>query len=228
MIDITNIQNKLYNSLKPSGWDALLKGFMLSNDFKEIISTLYEQTLDGKRFTPVVADMFAAFRECPYNGLTTVFVTEEPFTGINESNGIAFDSSRCKYEHPVTTALLKEVNSAIYPNREYLSSRELKSWSEQGILLLHANLTAQIDKPGSHTIIWKPFTGYLLDMLNSYKHPLVFVFFGQETHKLASIIKNPHHVKFTTEYPGKLWISGNLFNRVEQFVHEHHNKKIIW
>ena len=50
-IDITNIQNKLCNSLKESGWYNLLKTFILSSDFNSIIEQLYNQTIEGKRFT---------------------------------------------------------------------------------------------------------------------------------------------------------------------------------
>jgi uracil DNA glycosylase len=63
---------KLYEMLKPSGWHDVLKGFLLSEDFVNIIKTLEECVNDNKRFTPPLKNVFRAFMECPIDTLEVI------------------------------------------------------------------------------------------------------------------------------------------------------------
>ena len=76
-VNIQEVQAKLYERLKPSGWGDKLKGFLLSDDFNRILSTLLIEAKDGKRFTPVVKQLFRAFEECPYDKLKVVMIGQD-------------------------------------------------------------------------------------------------------------------------------------------------------
>lgn len=73
-INIHEIQEKLVEKLRPSGWASKLKTFLLSNDFYEIIAKLVEESNNGKKFTPPLKYIFRAFEECSYDNLKIVFV----------------------------------------------------------------------------------------------------------------------------------------------------------
>ena len=56
------LARKLYAKLKTSGvWSDMLKGFLLSNDFDNVIQTLQELVDEGERFTPPLKSIFRAF-----------------------------------------------------------------------------------------------------------------------------------------------------------------------
>lgn len=76
-INIEEVKKKLYENLKPSGWGDKLKSFILSNDFDKIINTLLAEAKQGKRFTPVLKQVFRAFEECPLNELKVVIIGQD-------------------------------------------------------------------------------------------------------------------------------------------------------
>ena len=68
---------KLYEMLKPSGWHDILKGFLLSQDFVNIIKTLESCVEDDKRFTPPLRQVFRAFQECPYDECKVIMIGQD-------------------------------------------------------------------------------------------------------------------------------------------------------
>ena len=78
-IDIEEIKKKLYENLKPSGWHRVLRMFIFSSDFDNILLQLIKQTRDGKRFTPKVKQLFRAFEECPYTDLKVIIIGQDPY-----------------------------------------------------------------------------------------------------------------------------------------------------
>ena len=63
-INIDEIQLKIYQKLKESGWGDKLKTFILSNDFDSILNTLLLEVQQDKRFTPTLKQVFRAFECC--------------------------------------------------------------------------------------------------------------------------------------------------------------------
>ena len=74
---IQDLQMKLYERLKPSGWGAPLRTFILSEDFKIIIKALIEEVDEGFRFTPPLGQVFRAFEECPYRDLKLIIIGQD-------------------------------------------------------------------------------------------------------------------------------------------------------
>ena len=62
-----DIVMKLQERLKPSGWYHRLQGLLTSEDFRKIIETLVVNSYEGKRFTPVIKDLFKAFELTPFD-----------------------------------------------------------------------------------------------------------------------------------------------------------------
>lgn len=76
-LDLEDIKQKLYDKLEPSGWAVKLRSFIYSSDFDNIITQLARLSLDGKRFTPTLKQMFRAFEECPLNELKVIIVGQD-------------------------------------------------------------------------------------------------------------------------------------------------------
>lgn len=74
---LQEIQLKIYDKLKPSGWADKLKTFILSAEFGVILQTLYNDVQAGRRFTPILKHLFRAFEECPYDKLKVVVVGQD-------------------------------------------------------------------------------------------------------------------------------------------------------
>lgn len=76
-LNIDEIKDKVHEKLKPSGWARVLRSFIYSKDFENIILALAKQSKDGKRFTPAMKNWFRAFEECPYDQLKVVIVGQD-------------------------------------------------------------------------------------------------------------------------------------------------------
>ena len=76
-IDLEVVKQKLYDDLKPSGWADQLKTFILSADFDKILQYLLKEAQEGRRFTPILKQVFRAFKECPFDQLKVVVVGQD-------------------------------------------------------------------------------------------------------------------------------------------------------
>jgi uracil DNA glycosylase len=76
-IDLEDIKQKLFTILEPSGWGQVLKHFIFSGDFDNILSQLVKLSNEGKRFTPTLKQLFKAFIECPYDELKVVVLGQD-------------------------------------------------------------------------------------------------------------------------------------------------------
>lgn len=76
-MDLEKIKLKLFEKLKPSGWDRVFKSFIFSSDFDKILTDLWELTKIDKRFTPPLKQVFRAFEECPYEDLKVVMLGQD-------------------------------------------------------------------------------------------------------------------------------------------------------
>ena len=89
-LNITEIKDKLYKKLEPSGWAIKLRGFIYSTEFNKIIVTLAKQVNDNKRFTPLLKDVFNAFEKCPVDKLKVVIIGQDPYPTRGHANGLCF------------------------------------------------------------------------------------------------------------------------------------------
>ena len=224
---------KLYDRLKDSGWSNKLKMFLLSQDFLNILQILYDDTQEGKRFTPVIKDLFRAFEECPYAELKIVMVGQDPYPEANAADGIAFSCSKDNVVKPPLKYMFKEIENTVY--REGMRwDPDLKRWSNQGVLMLNTTLTSQVDKMGMHTELWKPFMTFLFEMLADYNSGLIYVFMGDTAKGWHKSVPTTNY-KFFTSHPisahyskPQEWDSGDLFNNINKVMDKTYGEKIIW
>lgn len=235
-IDLKEIQQKLYNNLKPSGWADKLKGFILSDDFYSILEQLLAESQDGKRFTPVLKQLFRAFEECPYDELKIVMVAPGPYPNAGAADGIAYSCSNTGVIQQPLNYIFEELERTVDP--EYVQNPDLKRWSNQGVLMLNTALTTSAGQINSHAELWKPFMEYLFDILNSYNTGVLYVFFGSKTktwrnhinkNNFKFFIGDPIVAKYAAKYnePAQ-WRTGDIFNQINKVVKDHYNTEIIW
>ena len=76
-IDINDIKEKLNAKLIDSGWARVLRGFLYSTEFDNILLKLIKDSQEDKRFTPFMKHLFRAFEETPYTDLKVVIVGQD-------------------------------------------------------------------------------------------------------------------------------------------------------
>jgi uracil-DNA glycosylase len=235
-IDLQEIQKKLVDKLRPSGWADKLKGFVMTDDFRKIIEYLYEQRSQNKRFTPPLKTMFSAFENCPYNQLKAVIIGAEPYQQLGVADGMAFSSSLATQPNPVTECILQSVYKTTYTADSLPPEHnpDFTRWAIQGLLLLNTALTVEIDKQLTHQKIWRPFISYLLDILNSLNTGLVFVFIGKKAQELEDLISEEVHYKLFISHPaaaigtGQQWDCNDVWNKINKIIYDTNKEHITW
>ena len=233
-INVEEIKQKLFDRLEPSGWGKVLKPFIFSGDFDDIISQLARMSLDGKRFTPTLKQMFRAFEECPYSELKVVMVGQDPYPQFGVADGIAFSCSNSGELQPSLRFILNEINRTVYNGHPGSLDVDLTRWSNQGILMLNAALTTTIGKTAQHYALWKPFIAYVFDHLTWNNNGLIYVYMGKQAQEWADCV-NDNNYKFYVSHPASAaynneekWDSKNVFVEVNELAKKQWNYSIKW
>ena len=232
-LDIEEIKQKLFERLEPSGWGRILKPFIFSTDFENIIVQLARLSSDGKRFTPPLKDAFRAFEECPYDQLKVILVGQDPYPQFGVADGIAFSCSKTRDYQPSLSFILDEINRTVYNGHPESIEPDLKRWANQGILMLNTALTTTVNKIGQHYKIWQPFIAYLFDYLTWHNNGLVYVYMGKQAQEWADTVSDNNY-KFKVSHPASAaynnssWDSQNVFVEVQKLIEQNYNQKIIW
>jgi len=233
-INLKDIQSKLYEKLKPSGWADKLKGFLLSEDFYKILEDLLKEAQDNKRFTPPLKQVFRAFEECPYNELMVVIIGQDPYPYPGVADGLAFSCSNDKKIQASLRYIFKDIETNIYPEQGYTWDPDLARWSKQGVLMLNSAFTTTVNKVGQHYQLWQPFMAYLLDTLAFSNPGLIYAFMGKKAQDWMKSIPS-NNFKLTCTHPAfaahmnlETWDSENIFGRINHLTKKHYGKDIKW
>jgi uracil-DNA glycosylase len=230
---LKEVQLKLHEAIKPSGWGNKLKLFVLSDDFYKILERLMIESNANKKFTPTIKHLFKAFEECPYDELKVVIVGQDPYPKEGVADGIAFSCSKTEHPSQVQPSLRYIHKALDAEGLEHFHTYNLKDWANQGILMLNTALTTTIGTPGAHTDLWEPFMKFLFEVLNEQKG-LVYIFMGKVAQSWRSHINQEDNYIFTCSHPASAaysqgdWYSNGVFKNADKIVKENFNYNIKW
>ena len=77
----------------------------------------------------------------------------------------------------------------------------LESWARQGILMINSALTVEMNRVGSHVMIWRPFIAKLLKNLSDYNTAVVYVLFGRQAQTFKPYINSRFNHIIEVEHP---------------------------
>lgn len=234
-VDLDEIRVKLIEKLKPSGWAVKLKGFIYGSEFENILRTLYDERLAGRRFTPPLKQVFRAFELCPLDKLKVVVIGQDPYPHLGVADGIAFSCGNTMRSQPSLDHIFSALGKTVYPDMRVDHDPDLSRWAEQGVLLLNRALTCQVDKPGTHYAVWNDFVVYLMDMLSVTNSGLVFCLLGNKAQELESLVSDNHYILKASHpasagYSKSQWDCNDLFNEANRIIEQNNGPlyKINW
>ena len=130
---------------------------------------------------PQLKDIFKAFRLCPLDNLRLIILGQDPYSQKGVATGIAFANNPDTPENQLSPSLevLKEsvINYSI-PHGRINFDTSLEKWETQGVLLLNSALSCELNKVGSHMLLWRPFIKSLLINLSRYHTGIVYLLMG--------------------------------------------------
>jgi len=212
-------------------WYSKLAPFLKSEEFKNILRTLKEESSQTEIF-PKPEKIFNCFKYCPFDKTMVVFLGANPYYNFSKSDGLLFS-----HEGPGTNKLLKLVFNAIednYDKKLKNTDSNLERWANQGVLLLSLDLTFCYGKRGSHIKLWGPFLRAVISALHEHHPGVIYVLFGQDSLKYADLIDPTSNDIFCVEHPakslilGRNWKHKNVFLYLDRVTNMIFNRKINW
>lgn len=203
----------------------------------ELIRVLNElnQLYKVKPICPARPDVFKAFELCSRRNCKVVFIGQDPYPQKGVATGILFGNSADTKEEDYSPSL-KIIKDAVIdlhkPHNLITFDPTLESWARQGILMINSALTVELNKPGSHTMLWRPFISKLLKNLSEIETGIVYVLFGGTAKTFKPYIGKYNDV-LEVEHPAYFARVGkdmpsDVFYKVNRLLKLKYNTTIEW
>lgn len=172
-------------------------------DLKELstVITRINSVYDVKPVVPAYTNIFKAFTLCSMKDCKAVFLGQDPYPQKDVATGILFGNKKGTIELSPSLEVVKEaVIDYEMPHPPIKFDVTLESWARQGILMINSAFTCEMNKAGSHNMLWRPFVSKLLTNLSNQETGLIYVLFGTQAQtfepyinkRLNSVIKVNH------------------------------------
>ena len=189
-----------------------------------------------KPLCPAQSDVFRAFELCPFKDLKIVMMGQDPFPQKGVATGILFGNRREVDEDNLSPSLNIVKEAAInfeVPHYCITFDQTLESWAKQGILMLNSALTVEMNKVGSHVMVWRPFIAKLLKNLSECNTAIVYVLFGRQAQTFKPYINSRFNHIIEIEHPAYFARSGTkmphqLFTDISNKVKGIYGVPIKW
>ena len=162
------------------------------------------KTIAPNCLCPAIRDVFKAFELCKYKECKIIFIGQDPYPQRGVATGLLFGNNINTPENKISPSLeiIKEavVNYEI-PHNNVIFDITLESWAKQGILLLNSALTCELNKIGSHVMIWRPFISKFLKKMSNDNVGLIYVLFGKQAQTLKPYINTRFNHIIEIEHP---------------------------
>ena len=157
-----------------------------------------------KPICPAQPDVFKAFELCPLKDLKIIMLGCDPYPQKGIATGILFGNNKETSNENLSPSLKVIKEAAInfeIPHYCITFDPTLESWAKQGILMLNSALTVEMNKVGSHVMIWRPFIIALLKHLSEYETGIIYVLFGRQAQTFKPYINKQFNDILEIEHP---------------------------
>lgn len=213
-----------------NSWDDFFADEQKQDYFIELmqkVNAAYEKEI----VYPPKDEMFSCFALTPYNNIKVVILGQDPYHGKNQAHGLCFSVRPEVVIPPSLKNIYKELQSdleIVPPNHGYLVS-----WAKQGVLMMNTSWSVAQGNPASHKKFgWEKFTKRVLDVLNDYDKPLVFLLWGNHAIEAAKNITNKNHLLLKSPHPSPLAGGGFFgtkpFSKTNEFLKSIGRGEIDW
>ncbi|KAB7676976.1 uracil-DNA glycosylase [Plesiomonas shigelloides] len=201
--------------------------------FLDTMAYVAAERAAGKEIYPPEHDVFNAFRYTPFEQVKVVILGQDPYHGPNQAHGLCFSVLPGVPVPPSLVNMYKELAQDIVgfqiPQHGYL-----KSWADQGVLLLNTVLTVERGQAHSHAKLgWETFTDRVIAAVNEHRQGVVFLLWGAHAQKKGRIIDRQRHHVLTAPHPSPLsahrgFLGCRHFSQTNQLLAQQNLPAIDW
>ncbi|QFK73041.1 uracil-DNA glycosylase [Pradoshia sp. D12] len=181
---------------------------------------------------PKAEDIYNALNYTDFKSVKVVLLGQDPYHGPNQAHGLSFSVQPEVALPPSLRNIFKELNDDLgipVPNNGYL-----KSWADQGVLLLNTVLTVRQGEAHSHKGRgWERLTDKIIETLNEKSEPIVFLLWGKPAQSKIHLIDQKKHHIITSVHPSPLsarrgFFGSKPFSKTNELLRQNGLKEIDW
>ena len=197
---MNNLGVKLAETLN-NDWKTVLNSTFSAAYFQNLGLFLEKEYISYDIFPPL-DQIFTAFQRCSFTQTKVVIIGQDPYHGLGQAQGLSFSVPPSFPLPPSLRNIYKELYEDL---KIFRMNGDLRSWADQGVLLLNAVLTVRSGEANSHSKQgWEEFTQEVISILNDEKQNVVFVFWGAYAQKLSKLIDSQRHFIIEAAHPSPL------------------------
>ena len=215
----------------------------LSNDWQDKLSAEWQkdyiQSLQGflnslpsDQVYPTPENYLAALQTTPFSQVKVVIIGQDPYHGEGQAHGLSFSVMPQVKVPPSLQNIYKELQQDLdIPPAQH---GYLKSWAEQGVLLLNSVLTVSAGQAGSHQNKgWEHLTDKVIALLNEEKRGVVFLLWGSYAQQKGRFIDRQKHCVLESVHPSPLsayrgFFGCGHFSKTNQYLEQQGETPIDW
>ena len=179
----------------PGDWLELIQPELASGRFERLeqeVSFIYSK--HPEEIAPSLESIFRAFKETSLEQTKVIILGQDPYQTPGLAQGLSFSIPKeIKPGWRAFPSSLRNISKALaLDGYQALPHGDLSSWASQGVLLLNATLTVQLNLAGSHAQLgWQDLTDVLLYQL-AKKKSLIWMLWGAHAQKKLALIEKAH------------------------------------
>lgn len=186
-----------------AGWKTQLGTEFDAPYMQHLRAFLVAERQAGKEVYPPSAQIFGALDATPFDQVRVVILGQDPYHGPGQAQGLCFSVLPGVPVPPSLMNIYAEIERDLGHPRPHHG--DLRSWAQQGVLLLNAVLTVERGNPGSHQGHgWEQFTDTIVQRLNDAHSNLVFLLWGGYAQAKGKAIDGTRHKILKAPHPSPL------------------------
>ena len=219
-------------------WHEVMKPFVESEECDTMYAHLKSESRRGKKIAPFASDTYRCFRETPLNEMKVVLLGMCPyhtlFDGLPVADGLLMGCSVTGRLQPSLEQFYNALEQDLYNGLNLRAHKhpDVSYLAHQGVLMLNAALTTEINKAGSHLKIWEPFIKHVFEnAIAPSGVPVVFL--GKEASKFKRYMA-PLTWSFELSHPASAayknvqWSSEKVFSKLNRMMIDEKKQLISW
>lgn len=219
-------------------WHPVMQPFIESEQCDELYAFLKSESRRGKKIAPFSSDTYRCFRETPLNEMKVVLLGMCPYhtlmDGLPVADGLLMGCSVTGRLQPSLEQFYNALEQDLYNGLNLRAHKhpDVSYLAQQGVLMLNAALTTEINKAGSHLKIWEPFIKHVFEnAIAPSGVPVVFL--GKEASKFKRYMA-PLTWSFELSHPASAsyknvqWSSEKVFSKLNRMMIDEKKQLINW
>ena len=201
------------------------------NELLRVMNVL-DKLYATKLICPNKCDVFKAFSLCSLYDLKVIMLGQDPYPQKDVATGVLFGNKERTEISPSLKVIKEACINFEVPHNCVIFDPTLESWARQGILMINSAFTVEMNKVGSHTMLWRPFISKLLSNLSNINTGIIYVLLGQQAETFKPYI-GKNNIVLTEKHPAYYArrdkrMPSTIFEEVSKLTKDKYGTAIKW